>query len=130
MRTDCRNQEVIHGERGGRPVNVNRRLPAGFEDLEAFAGDWALATESERRRKRQATDMETARVFYDRMTERIGDILDYLNELDLHAMPADARNLLHMTLSLAEIGLAVEIYRQPAVIDGFPADRFRSRLES
>ena len=32
-----------------------------------------------------------------------------------------------MTLSLAEVGLAVEIYRQPAVTDGFPADRFRSR---
>ena len=102
-------------------------LPAGFEDLEGFARDWALATESERRGKRQSTDMAATRAFYDRMTERIGDILGYLNELDLHALPADARNLLHMTLSLAEVGLAVEIYRQPAVTDGFPADRFRSR---
>ena len=102
-------------------------LPAGFEDLEGFARDWALATESERRRKRQSTDMKTTRVFYDRMTERIGDILDYLIELDLHALPGDARNLLHMTLSLAEIGVAVEIYGKRAVTDGFPADRFSSR---
>ena len=106
---------------------AERLLPSGFEDLEGFARDWALATESERRRKRQTTDMEATRAFYDRMTERIGDILGYLNELDLHALPADARTLLHMTLSLAEVGLAVEIYRQPAVTDGFPADRFRSR---
>ena len=108
-------------------MTAEKLLPAGFEDLEEFAGDWALATESERRRKRQSTDIQSTRVFYDRMTERIGDILGYLNELDLHAMPADSRNLLHMTLSLAEVGLAVEIYRQPAVTDGFPADRFRSR---
>ena len=106
---------------------AEKLLPSGFEDLEGFARDWTLATESERRRKRQTTDMEATRAFYDRMTERIGDILGYLNEMDLHALPADARNLLHMTLSLAEVGLAVEIYRQPAVTDGFPADRFRSR---
>ena len=106
---------------------AKKLLPSGFEDLEGFARDWALATESERRRKRQTTDMEATRAFYDRMTERIGDILGYLNKLDLQALPADARNLLHMTLSLAEIGLAVEIYKQPAVTDGFPADRFRSR---
>ncbi|MDE0366447.1 MAG: hypothetical protein OXP09_12835 [Gammaproteobacteria bacterium] len=106
---------------------ADRILPSGFEDLESFARDWALATESERRRKRQSTDMEATRAFYDRMTERIGDILGYLNELDLQSLPVDAQNLLHMTLSLAEVGLAVEIYRQPAVTDGFPADRFRSR---
>ena len=102
-------------------------LPAEFEDLEDFAGDWALATEPERRRKRHSTDMEATREFYERMTERIGDILGYLNALDLQALPADARNLLHMTLSLAEVGLAVEIYGQPAVTDGFAAGRFRSR---
>lgn len=106
---------------------AEKLLPSGFEDLEGFARDWALATESERRRKRQTTDMKATRAYYDRMTERVGDILGYLNEMDLHALPADARNLLHMTLSLAEVGLAVEIYRQPAVTDGFPADRFRSR---
>ena len=112
---------------GAAAIVAERLLPCAFEDLEGFAREWALATESERRRKRQSTDMETTRVFYDRMTERIGDILGYLNELDLHALPAEARNLLHMTLSLAEVGLAVEIYRQPAVTDGFPADRFRLR---
>lgn len=108
-------------------MKAEKLLPAGFEDLQDFAADWALATESERRRKRQDTDIETIRVFYGRMTERIRDVLGYLNNLDLHALPPDARNLLHMTLSLAEVGLAVEIYRQSAVTDGFPADRFRVR---
>ena len=108
-------------------MTMQKRLPAEFGDLEDLTECWALATETERRRKRQSTDMEAIRIFYDRMSERIGDILGYLNELDLHAMPAEARNLLHMTLSLAEVGLAVEIYRQPEVVDGFPADRFRAR---
>ena len=108
-------------------MKAQKLLPAEFGDLEDFAGDWALATESERRRKRQATDMDAVRAFYGQMTERIGDVLGYLNELDLHALPPEARNLLHMTLSLAEVGPAVEIYRQSAVTDGFPADRFRVR---
>ena len=102
-------------------------LPAGFGDLEDLAEDWALATEAERRRKRQCTDMQAIRTFYDRMTGRIGDILEHLNQLDLENMTAKARRLLHMTLSLAEVGLAVEIYGQPAVTDGFPAERFRTR---
>ena len=106
---------------------AQKRLPVAFEDLEAFAEAWALAGESERRRRRQTTDMAAMKVFYERMTERIGDVLDYLNGLDLDALPAPARNLLHMTLSLAEVGLAVEIYKQPAVTDGLSADRFRSR---
>ena len=108
-------------------MTAERRLPVEFEDLESFAEAWALATESERRRKRQATDMAAMRIFYDRMTGRIGDVLGYLNDFELEAMPAEARNLLHMTLSLAEVGLAVEIYKQPAVTDGLSADRFRSR---
>lgn len=105
----------------------DRLLPAEFGDLEEFAGAWALATELQRRDKRQATDMAAIRHFYDRMTGRIDDILAYLNGFDLEAMPHDTRNLMRLTLSLAEIGLAVEIYRQPAVIDGFPAERFRIR---
>jgi len=104
-----------------------RLLPAPFADLEEFADAWALETESQRRAKRQSTDMPAIRRFYERMTARIGEILDHLNGFELDAMPDDARNLLHMTLSLAEIGLAVEIYKQTAVVNGFPADRFRVR---
>ena len=106
---------------------VETLLPAEFQDLEEFAVDWALPTEPERRLKRQSTNMEAIGIFYDRMTSRIDDILGYLNAMDLDTMPRDALNLLHMILSLAEIGPAVEVYKQPEVTDGFPIERFRSR---
>ena len=39
-------------------------------------------------------------------------------------MPEDARNLFYLTLSLAEVAPAVELFRQPTVIDGYDVKRF------
>jgi hypothetical protein len=105
-------------------MTIAKRLPSKFTDLEDLADDWAIATEPARRAKRQATTMPEINVFYERMTGRIGEILEYLNQFELAAMPAEAQSLMNMTLSLAEVGPAVEVYKQPTVIDGFPADRF------
>lgn len=105
-------------------MSVDKRLPSEFADLQDLAGDWALATEPERRAKRQATKMPEITMFYERMTGRIDAILEYLNQFDLAELREDARHLMHMTLSLAEVGPAIEVYKQPTVIDGFPADRF------
>lgn len=88
------------------------RLPEAFRELEPFA-DWALASEAERTRKRQDTPMSEIEAFYDAMVDRIEAVLDYLNALPLDAMPADAERLMRMTLSLAEVGPAVELYGQP-----------------
>ena len=99
-------------------------MPSEFTDLEDLADDWAIATEPERRAKRQVTKMPEIKAFYARMTDRIGAILEYLNQFELTAMPEKEQCLMNMTLSLAEVGPAIEIYKQPTVIDGFSADRF------
>ena len=39
-------------------------------------------------------------------------------------MPADAQRLLHLTFSLAEVSTAVELFKQPSVVDGYDARRF------
>ncbi len=101
-----------------------KQLPSEFADLQDLASDWALASEPERRAKRQAMEMTDITVYYQRMTARIEAILEYLNQYELAKLPDDARHLMNMTLSLAEVGPAVEVYKQPSVIDGFPADRF------
>lgn len=88
------------------------RLPDAFRELEGFV-DWALASEGERTHKRQHTPMAEIETFYHAMAERIEAALDYLNQFPLDAMPPDAERLLHMTLSLAEVGPAVELYGQP-----------------
>ena len=100
-----------------------RQLPEQFEDLEPFVG-WALPDEVGRGRRRGSVPMPEIQAFYDAMLPRMEAVMGFLNALPLNALPAEAERLMHMVLSLAEIGPAVEFYGEPAVIDGFPTERF------
>jgi hypothetical protein len=98
-------------------------LPEQFADLERFSG-WALATERERNQKRRTSPMPEIQALYDTVLPRMDAIIEYLNQFPLDNMPEDAHRLLQITLSLAEVAPAVEFYKQPEVVDGFPAERF------
>jgi hypothetical protein len=99
-------------------------LPTQFAHLARFA-DWALDSERARNRKRLASTMTDIREFYDAMLACVDDALEYLNGFPLQDMPAPERNLLNLTLSLAEVANAVELFKtQPGVIDGFDMERF------
>ena len=98
-------------------------LPEIFRDLEPFAG-WVLTTEKERNQKRLASTMAEMQAFYDALLPRMEAIIAYLNQFPLDAMPGDGARLLHLTFSLAEVSTAVELFKQPGVIDGYDASRF------
>ena len=100
-----------------------RKLPAAFDDLEPFVS-WALAKEQERTSKRLVSRMEDIQAFYDRMSPRLEAVMEYLNQLPIDNMPLDAERLFHMSLSLMEVANAVEMFHNPAVINGFDAKRF------
>ena len=102
-----------------------RQLPAQFADLESFAG-WALPDEVSRGHKRASSPMADITAFYDAMLPRMEDVFGYLNAHPLNELSPEAERLMNMVLSLAEIGPAVEFYGEPAVIDGFPTERFVS----
>jgi hypothetical protein len=103
---------------------TEKTLPAGFEDLEGFAADWALASERERNRQRLSSSMDEIQSLYDALLPRMEEIIGYLNQQPLNDMSPEARRLFHLSLALAEIAPAVEFYKQPEVVDGFPPDRF------
>jgi hypothetical protein len=100
-----------------------RVLPETFRDLEPFA-EWALATETERKNKRLASTMAELQTFYEAILPRMEAAISYLNQFPLDAMPTEAQRLFHMTLSLAEVAMAVELFKQPGVADGYDAARF------
>lgn len=100
-----------------------RQFPAPFADLEPIAA-WALATEGQRACKRRDSTIGEIRAFYDTLLPRMDAILDYLNQLPLESMPNDAQRLLHLTLALAEVAPAVELFNQPLVTDGYDPERF------
>lgn len=105
-------------------AQLEERLPAGFQDFEPFVGKWALATERERNRTRLSSSMAEIQELYDALLPRMEEIIGYLNQFPLDNLPAAAKPLFHLSLSLAEIAPAVELFKQPEVVDGFPADRF------
>ncbi len=100
-------------------------LPAQFTDLEPFAGAWALATQRERERKRAASTPEELKTLYNTLIPRLQPMLEYLNQFPLNNLPEDARRLLYLTLSFAEIAPFVECYGgQPHVPNSFEETRF------
>jgi hypothetical protein len=98
-------------------------LPEAFRDLEQWLA-WSLATEQERSDKRQASTMKEIRAFYDAMLTRTAEILSYVEQFPLEKTPEDAQRLFYLTLSLAEVAPAVELFGQPAVLDGYDIKRF------
>lgn len=99
-------------------------LPTAFKDLERF-GAWCLPSERARNRKRLASSMDEIRAFYDAMLGRVDAAIEYLNGFPVDALAEPEQNLLYLTLSLAEIANAVELFKtQPGVIDGFDMERF------
>ena len=91
-------------------------LPAQFADLEPFAS-WSLRSESERYAKRLSSTMDELQAFYDAAFPRFEEILAYLDELELGALPDEATRLLWLSYSLVNASFPVEVWRQPRVPD-------------
>lgn len=100
-------------------------LPEGFAELEPFVA-WSLETEPERSAKRQASSIEELRALYEAILPRTEEIFAYLDKFPLDAMPDDARRLFLLTLSLAEVAPAIELFGQVSVVDGYDINRFHA----
>ena len=96
-----------------------------LQELKPWLDDWALMTQSEREVRRRASNAGEMQAFYDAMVSRMEGIVETLNEHPLHELPAEARTLLNLTLSLAEIAPHVEFYDgAPGVPFSFKEERF------
>ena len=100
-------------------------LPEEFSELQRFVGQCALATQSERERKRRNATQHERQEFYDAVTPRLEAAIAWLGRFTLDAMPADARCLLYLMLSLAEVAPTVELYKGNATVPySFDEERF------
>jgi hypothetical protein len=102
---------------------MNTQLPSGFSDLERFA-DWILPTSGERNRKRLESSMDDLNALYNALLPKLEEIFAYLDRFSLEEMPQDAQRLLFLSLSLAEVSIAVELFHQPKVTGGCDPARF------
>lgn len=98
-------------------------LPSPFISLEDLVGEWALPTERARMEKRFGTSFEDLKTFYDRIAVRLPAILEYLSKLDPKGMSPEDRRLLDLTLSLADVSVAVERVKAPRSPAVYEAER-------
>jgi hypothetical protein len=99
-------------------------LPAPFADLELFVERWSLATQQERENRRRASSPAEIRAVYDTLRPRMDTILDYLNQYTLDNLQEEAKRLLYLTFSLAEVAPYVECYDSiPQVPNSFEDTR-------
>ncbi len=97
-------------------------LPSAFSDLEPYAQAWCLPTENQRFAKRMSSSMDEMESFYNAAFPRLEEAKAYLDELDVHDLPGDAENLMHMMFSLIIVSFPIELWRQPAVPDAGAAE--------
>lgn len=93
-------------------LEVQRHLPEPFVDLVPYLA-WVLSTDRERSIKRQSSTMNEINAFYHAMLPRMDEILTYLEQYPPDNVPADVQSLFFLTLSLAKIAPAVEMYGEP-----------------
>jgi len=93
-------------------------LPPEFADLEPWAATWCLATEPERWDRRLASSMAELQAFYDASFPRAEEAIAWCDRFPLDDMPADAQRLLQLLHSLLMVSYAVEVWRQPEVVNG------------
>lgn len=92
-------------------------LPPEFQDLEPFASSWAGRSSDDRHHQRQIASIEQIRAFHDAMAPRLDQVFDYLDRLDLSALPPPARVLLQLSFGFAEAAASVEIFGAPGLGD-------------
>lgn len=98
-------------------------LPEPFRDLEPYLA-WALPTERERIARRVATPMDEIIEFHGVLSKRLEEIVGYLNQYPYSEMPPDAQSLCDLALSLVEVCMLVEMYKDPDKLKMVDADRF------
>ena len=99
-------------------------LPAAFAHLQPLADIWSLPTERDRHLRRLASTIDELDALYHALLPEIEAILTFLNGYELDALTEEENNLLLLSLSLAEIAPAVQIFREPGNPDGFDTARF------
>ena len=98
-------------------------LPESFADLTPFIAEWGnLETPDERFLRRQQLSMERLQAYYDVVQPRLEEIFDHLDRFPYGpSLPEPEALLFRITLAMAEVAQAVEIYGEPTV-PNVPAD--------
>ena len=92
-------------------------LPEEFGQLERYVADWAKPTRQERYDMRLSKTIDELGEFYDAITPRAEQAIEYLNGFDLNELPEAETRLLHLMYSLVMVSYPVNVFKQPRIPD-------------
>ena len=100
-------------------------LPKQFSSLTVFVEAWSHSTELKRSQQRWTASAEEYQSFYKAMLPMLDEVLDYLDQYQVGAIPNDALALYHLALAFAEAAPHNELYEcANEVPNSFAANRF------
>lgn len=73
------------------------------EAVRAYVAAWGLPTSTERLHQRVSSTMDQITQFYEALLPWMEEILAYLNQFTLDAMPEEARSVSYVALSMCEV---------------------------
>ena len=106
---------------------AENELPDMFQDLAPWL-DWALEPERARTEMREASSMAEIRAFYDATLPRLEEMIRYLEDYRDGDMPAPARRLYLISLSLVEVANLVELYKRREAVEACDPLRYEPLL--
>ncbi len=100
-------------------------LPDKFTQLELHVNTWSYPSELERSQQRWRASVPEFQSFYDAMLPVLDDVMDYLDQYEVDAIPEEALALYHLALAFAEAAPHNELYEcANEVPNSFAASRF------
>ena len=82
-----------------------------FNELLPWIESWGLASAHERLRRRVDCELHELQAFYEAVSPRLEEIIEYLNQFPVEGIPEDDRTLAWMVLALCEVDDALHIWK-------------------
>ena len=92
---------------------MSAQVTPDFTDLEPFVREWGLATTHDRTVKRLNSSFAELESFHVAMTPRLDEIIEFLNQFPLDAIPERHQDLAYTALAMCEVDDAVSQWRAP-----------------
>lgn len=86
--------------------------------IEPFVDIWGLPTAAQRVAKRTTSSMDEINAFYDAMLPWMEEILNYLNQFPLEAIPGQALPVAYAALAMCEVDNPVR-WKETELSSGF-----------
>lgn len=82
-----------------------------FSDLSRFIDNWGLDSAHDRLKKRSTVDLTELNAFYDAVTPRLEEIIEFLNQFPVNEIPEQFKPIAYMALAICEVDDPINVWK-------------------